>query len=610
MPVFRISRIWRTRPARVLLAAGALASLASCDAPNPLGPESAPLPRRSEGAIGSVSTASLPIPSGPLDNTFGGIGAVDWRPITSPSAEETYVRVRVTSGVEVVPNPEYARLFCPGGPGCDMELAGTYSGEGMPHPNTGALRVSIRRAGGAGGWFPLSNGTTQKIRLAPGEWLEASRTAMAGAAVIWCGAPTCTAPGGSWSGTMASYTHTQGGGQRIEVERVPPPLRVNADRAEVAPGEAVTFSLVADGQLNVGMWMFITASGVEWRIPHCGQDHTSCTLSLTVSGWVEMRGAAVDQQYVARAASAPVAVAEASLTLTCPPSVVRGSGMTCTATPTPAGANVELEWQFAGGGHVINAPPETGSSWSGEMAVGGTITVKGKVAGVTVAPVSAPVSVTNRTWAPSFTSKEIPNGSDARLTLSAKVVHAHDLGAVNFFEAPTSGASPPDPVKEISDKGPNHGLYYYNDLALPVFAYYVLNWAAMTAGSNFYNQQDSGSGSGTVLGGTNWCSRGVVTGSLPGLVEAHELEHIRVFQNVFTREVTPLLNTLEVRAGTSFTELLDAYDSVFEQAYAPARSASNAIHDKPGNPYRVTPSDAQGACALKNEDGQELQNAN
>jgi hypothetical protein len=145
---------------------------------------------------------------------------------------------------------------------------------------------------------------------------------------------------------------------------------------------------------------------------------------------------------------------------------------------------------------------------------------------------------------------------------------------------------------------------------MPVFAYYVLNRAAIVAGSPFYNQQEPNSGTGgTVIGGLNWCSRSVVTGPLLGLVQAHELEHVRVYQEKFSTDIAPQLAALEPKTSTSMSELLDAYDAVRRSADGPARTASSAIHNKTGNPYRLTTSDAGGGCALKNENGQELTNA-
>jgi len=131
----------------------------------------------------------------------------------------------------------------------------------------------------------------------------------------------------------------------------------------------------------------------------------------------------------------------------------------------------------------------------------------------------------------------------------------------------------------------------------------------MTRGSGFYEAQERpGVGRGTRMGGLNWCDAGIVSTSLPGLVEAHELRHIEVYRKAFTRELLPRLADLERRTGTSAADLSDEYDTLWRNLDQIARGESLAIHKQRGNPNQVTPRDQDGDCALKNELGELLPN--
>jgi hypothetical protein len=154
------------------------------------------------------------------------------------------------------------------------------------------------------------------------------------------------------------------------------------------------------------------------------------------------------------------------------------------------------------------------------------------------------------------------------------------------------------------DGGPNHDIRYFTDLSFPVYAYYVLNHAAMSQGSAFYLAQEvDRPAGGSRIGGTNWCDRSVVTGILPRLVEAHELRHIQVYNEVFLREIQPVLQRLEPMTGPDAGMLLDDYEKAFETTDKTAHDASDA-----DNPNLVKPRDSQGECLLRNQIGGELKN--
>lgn len=213
--------------------------------------------------------------------------------------------------------------------------------------------------------------------------------------------------------------------------------------------------------------------------------------------------------------------------------VTRGSTLRCEAKKEPGSSPGDItvtRWSFDG--KERSDGDLTSNIWEGVMVRDGVVQVEARIGDAAVAPATAPIVVEDREWsgkAPSVTVREARNGEDGRLTLAPKVTWAHDLGATSFFSTPTPADPPLDPTAVV-DGGPNDGLYYFpNDFTFSVVAIYVLNRAAMSRGSGFYNaQEQDAAGGGQRLGGMNWCSRSVVTGPLLALVEAHEVEHVRV----------------------------------------------------------------------------------
>ena len=287
--------------------------------------------------------------------------------------------------------------------------------------------------------------------------------------------------------------------------------------------------------------------------------------------------------------------------------VTRGQTLRCEVQKSSATAPGDLAvsgWSFEGSPRTDG--DVTSSVWEGQMVAAGAVAVRARTGTGTEQAASAKIEVVNRTWsAPTVTVQEIPNGAHPRLTLPSRIVLPEDLGRANFFFTAGPADFPLDPLLEVRG-GPNNGLFYFGDLSFPIWAYYVLNRAAMSAGSPFYNAQDPNGRRAVPPGMLNWCDRGVVSASLPGLVEAHEREHIRVYQDVFRRELARRIGSLETMSGAEFDVLMAAFEAGRDQADSVARSASRAIHNLRGHPNVVTPRDSQGPCALRNENGQAL----
>jgi hypothetical protein len=388
----------------------------------------------------------------------------------------------------------------------------------------------------------------------------------------------------------------------------------------VAEGQEATFTLEAVDGITRPQWYFFAWEGSVRLLRDCfGQ--LTCTVIPPKRGSVIVYGAwngyAFGSEYLHIKTAPADSARGANLALTCTGDlgvnrVTRGGTISCNATKDPADAPDPLivtGWSFDG---VTRADGQSASTeWVGQMARSGTILVRGRIGSATERNASAAIEVVDREWAgraPVFSIRRIQNGEDDRLTLSSQVRWAHDLGAADFFPVESEDDTPPE-VSTVIQGGPNDGIAFFGDLSFRVFALYVLNDAAMTRGSDFYEAQEpSGAGGGTRIAGINWCDAGVVTRTLRSLVEAHELHHVEVYRETFTHELTSRLADLERRTGISGADLDDEYDAVWSDLDNIARDESRAIHKKRGNPNRVTLRDQGGECALKNELGGPLDN--
>lgn len=291
--------------------------------------------------------------------------------------------------------------------------------------------------------------------------------------------------------------------------------------------------------------------------------------------------------------------------------ITRGQEITCIARKDPENAPGELKvngWSFDGEPRTDGDP--TSVTWKGVMVEGGVVEVKGRIGSEAEQTARATIQVEDRDWSgkePLISVKEVRGGEDPRMGLLPSVPFwADELGYAKFFNIETAGSLPEEPVAEVQS-GPNSGRYYFPEgTQFPVYARYVLNTAAMASGSEFARLQESGGG-GNRIGGINWCSRTVVPGLLD-LVRAHELKHIEVYAQTYKQELSAHAVRLEAMSSRDASELLDAYDSVYRIINPTAHEESNSIHQKTGNPFRVTPRDGEGDCVLRNAQGQELTN--
>jgi hypothetical protein len=301
-------------------------------------------------------------------------------------------------------------------------------------------------------------------------------------------------------------------------------------------------------------------------------------------------------------------VESGELELTCTPdNFVRGR----TRVDCIAAVDGDAEWQVtswsfqSADGLEITPDGYTEKTWGGLMVRGGIVTVTA-VGGGEPKTANVNVTVTARDWAdraPAYTFEKIANGADARLVLPDVITFSDDLGSSNWFRTETPASNPPDTFYDEVPSGPNEGLDYFNDEAtLFFFGYYALNTAAMTRGSPFYEAQERGGG-GVRVGGTNWCDQSIVTSTLPGVVEQHELYHNEVYRRTLTREFPAVMRRFEQLTALDNSVLYDAYDQAWSDLDDVARRESFAIHGEGGFPGLPVPRDSGGDCSLRNERG-------
>jgi hypothetical protein len=364
----------------------------------------------------------------------------------------------------------------------------------------------------------------------------------------------------------------------------------------------------------IGWWFFPgenvsdvpAGEGHYFPINACAYQAT-CEYLPTGPGRVQVVAYVEGKQVVLR--SRPTQ--ESTLELTCPGPVKRGEEVTCTATPSDRSSSLTIVgWSFDGVERTDGDPTE--ATWGGTMVQSGTVEVRGRIGTDADSPLltaRAEIVVTDRTWpeAPVIDVREVENGTDDRLELDNFIEWAHDLGGANFFRTARKADPKPDPIGYVSG-GPNDDRFYFEDLSFPVYAMFVINRAAMRRGSGFYNAQERDEGGGgTRIGGMNWCTQRVVTGILPGLVEAHELRHISAYEAAFRRELALVIEELERTVGT-YTEIESAYEAEYNRIDAIARRESWDTHTDRQNPNLLAPTNSRGRCALKNERGTELRN--
>lgn len=235
----------------------------------------------------------------------------------------------------------------------------------------------------------------------------------------------------------------------------------------------------------------------------CSPGAESCSDTVAASGRMWVFGT-VDG--AADSAKVPVTLV-ATINVVCTPNpLVRAASTSCTASAS-GGAPVITRWHFHPDDpdNVVsdvnlfdNPGPIT---WSGQMAISGTVDVEGTVNGVTGTGSTA-ITVQPRTsWpynTPGYATEEVPNTE-----LPIRPDSASKLGRTKF------DAVVPAEAQDSITGGPNNGMYFMKTMHNE-WERIQINRAALDSTTDFIQAQ-----------GGQYCSKSVVRGLVPN-ISRHE----------------------------------------------------------------------------------------
>lgn len=406
-----------------------------------------------------------------------------------------------------------------------------------------------------------------------------------------CGNPTA---GIYYRGYHVSGSH------EITVTRIPAPMEIKAPE-KVVKNAVAEFSVQPYGDLR-----WLNPSGVplpqgrrSWyyfpgdtvgepsnsfvgpfvSLTHCW-DKPTCEYQpqvsgrMLVSGYVEGRGATWKSEIVR--------VVDSELELTCPETVERGSEMTCTAQAAPSGTAEIIGWEFVADGMdyrnpTAGASPFTGTVWKGPMVVGGTVTVRGRIAGREEAK-SAHVVVTPRDWSSrAFPAVAVEEPIPDAETMPTRPVVIQQLGHIHNLLTTAVRREHWEPIFA----GPNANLAYLVDVPVSYRGSIHVNRTALAVGSDFWNAQYTRQRSADVVD----CLRREedIVGFIPVILR-HEgvgfdpKSHAFLFREAVQRVGN---SRFEAVIGASLQELVDQADGIARVAGDSASVAAN-LADTPG----------------------------
>lgn len=209
-------------------------------------------------------------------------------------------------------------------------------------------------------------------------------------------------------------------------------------------------------------------------------------------------------------------------TVSCTPTLVRGATGTCTVQPTTAGNSLTISrWRFLPTGTADVVQRSVGianTTWGGQFVVGGTVEVVATVNGQEQTNTSASVAVTPRDWSAVTVPSVISELTPAPLPIQPTRIDSQlGLGDHN-----TAFLGDPNTVGFVTDQGPNQDMSYFLAPPFKLDLVVMINRAAMSTGSAFYNLQVTSDRKGTGPDKNKWwCGRPRMP-QLLTLTEAHE----------------------------------------------------------------------------------------
>jgi hypothetical protein len=295
------------------------------------------------------------------------------------------------------------------------------------------------------------------------------------------------------------------------------------------------------------------------------------------------------------------------LTLTCSPNpVIRGEEITCTAgkKANAPGELTDIRWEFSGNGFKYpdadageKAPSEP--TWTGEMAMSGTVTVVAKLNGAEQSK-SVGVTIEARTeFRKKHVSVDVRPGTleDVPLELgrpSDPPKDVTDLGraltepGILEYDPATNMADLLRIIRLIDDQGPNHGLAYLKEVPMKPTAVVVIH-PALLRGSTFFRQQARTS---NVVHGTAPCVQSRWD-EYVRLVEEHEglrgnrNSHVGAFGAALNPAAAESVEHL-VRPTDQLAAMADEWWHLLQPVIdrATEQASNNVFHSTPGGRVR------------------------
>ncbi|WP_420129099.1 hypothetical protein [Longimicrobium sp.] len=489
--------------------------LTACDLPNPAGSVhvSPTAESRAESAVllGAYAAPNrMPVPG------ESPTSEVRLEPTSIPPLQpNSYVLLRISGTLEAVRNPYL------GGSAGQGHIERSYSPvESTESTGRGAtnvwLRLSPSNLTRISYFFrPAANGSDLVLMVRTGAqptevWAERER--MPGAEVFYyycrAGKPYCTPDGPDWIKPDTSYRplvktwledHWVVSSHVVTATAIAEPLIMDGPTS-VALGETAVFTARPWGDLRLRyphgqpgdvqwMWYPTDTTGTASPLSRAEQvcsGRPVCEFEPKVSGRLHVssyvEGAPVETDRIVRVQKHP----DRELRLECNGArgsgvvVRRGGTIACAVASDPLGGKIEVEkWWFSGvdsRGQPYQFPteedsPEMGLSWSGQLAISGTIHVLASIDGAPAVEQSVSVQVEARDWSDEPIKYEIRRGTLQEYNAVASVgeivgaqpLADHDLGRM---AAGGSVYVTSDVVDYIDDYGPNHRLAFLK--AVPI----------------------------------------------------------------------------------------------------------------------------------------------
>lgn len=463
----------------VLLAGGC------SDLSGPAATTRAPAPSISASYLDIEEPQSLGSPQEVPANA--GLGVPGWEQASNIGSlpDSAWIVIEVRGTVLHTKHPWCDQLFSASG-GCNYTLDGVRLGPLERHGGSGVI-VTLESPGVVPHPF-FSSGYYQ---YAPDGNVhgDVARTVVrntTGAKVLWFRRLDATPKPGNATTGLYGPMYYMSSDQKVTARVIPSPLRVDAP-ASVPPGEVATFSVsptadfkfqMPDARRHFVYWRYFpgdTAArpnpfGPRQDVP-C--DGVACRWEPPTSG--RMWAFTYVDGFGVEAASQVVRVDSVRLEVECGTqrgttvqiTLQRGRVFDCTAVVTPRQAFTIVGWTFRNDAVQIpaaNAPPFTGTRWTGVMVTSGVASVRAAVGRDTL-DASVTVTVEARPWVDSIGPPVIKyfrcpeDNLTAECPLPDPPVYFQDLGRMDV------GAQRWPKEHRRVDNGPNAGYGYFSESA-------------------------------------------------------------------------------------------------------------------------------------------------